>query len=207
MEAAHGSGIANILVTNGCVNTEAAEVILSRTDAANIDLKCYSKKTYSGVLGGNLDAVLDFIKMAVSLGVHTEITTLVVPGLNDSEAELMDIAGFIASLSGDNQGISIPWHVSAYHRDWKWDAPPTDPAALTAIAKKARSILPHVYTGNINGDYNDTVCGQCGAILVKRMGYRVDASGIRLPGDKQKSKQPDFYLCAECGTETPIRRN
>ena len=204
MEAAHNNGIANVLVTNGCVNKEAAEAILSHTDAANIDLKCFSKKTYSGVLGGNLTTVLDFIQLAVSLEVHVEITTLVVPGLNDGEAELMEIAEFIAELVAKNHSVSIPWHLSAYHRDWKWDAPPTNPAALTAIANKARNILAHVYTGNIAGEHNDTMCGQCGATLVKRRGYSIDTSGIRLPATQQK-KAPAFYLCASCGAESPLR--
>ena len=211
MGTAHSNGISNVLVTNGCVNTEAspvslspAEAILSFTDAANIDLKSFSKKTYSGILGGNLDTVLDFIRLAITLGVHTEITTLVVPDLNDDEKELMAIVEFIAGLSEKNHNVSIPWHLSAYHRDWKWDAPPTNPAALTTLAKKARTILPHVYTGNIADEHNDTVCGQCGATLVKRQGYSIDAAGIRLP---HQTQSPAFYNCAGCSTETPLRLN
>ena len=209
MEETQRQGIANALVTNGCVNAEAAEAILSRTDAANIDLKCFSQKTYSGVLGGNLQTVLEFIRLAVSLGVHTEITTLVVPGMNDGEEELMNIAEFIAGLSDKAKNISIPWHLSAYHPDWKWDAPPTDSAALAAIAKKAKKFLPYVYTGNIAGEHNDTVCNQCGAMLVNRRGYRVDSSGITLAKKTDQNhsdpKTPVFYQCAACRNDTPFR--
>ena len=202
MEEAHREGIANVLVTNGCVNGKTAEEILSMTDAANIDLKCFSPKTYSGVLGGNLQAVLDFIRLAVSTGVHTEITTLVVPGLNDSEAELTEIAGFIAGMSR-----VIPWHLSAYHPDWKWNAPPTDPVFLSAFAEKAHEFLPHIYTGNITGTHNDTVCKHCGKKLVTRRGYRCDVSGLRLQtGQKENSKEA-FYACAACGEAAPIRWN
>jgi pyruvate formate lyase activating enzyme len=200
MEEARSNNAANVLVTNGCVNAEAAEEILSRTDAANIDLKCFSEKTYSSVLGGDLQTVLDFIRLAVSLGVHTEITTLVVPGMNDSETELMEIASFIAGLN--TKSILIPWHLSAYHPDWKWDAPPTNPSFLSAFAKKALSLLPYVYTGNISGEQNDTCCNTCGALLVKRRGYSVEASGLCLPKETEK---PVFYRCAKCGTEIPIR--
>ena len=209
MEEAYRQNIANVLVTNGCINEEAARAILSRTYAANIDLKCFSEKTYRDILGGNLLTVMDFICLAVSLGVHTEITTLVVPGLNDGETELMNIAEFIAGLAEKNHNIQIPWHLSAYHPDWKWDAPPTNPATLSSIANKAKNFLPHVYTGNITGENNDTVCGKCGALLVKRLGYRIDHGGICLPeknGQKQNNKKtPEYYLCAACGAESPIR--
>lgn len=202
MEEAFTEGIASVLVTNGCINAQAAEKILSRTDAANIDLKCFSQKTYSAVLGGDLPAVLDFIRLAVGLGVHTEITTLVVPDLNDSEKELMEIAEFIAGLGG-----TTPWHLSAYHPDWKWNAPPTNPAALSAIAEKAQTLLPHVYTGNIAGMHNNTICGHCGAVLVTRRGYRLDTKGLRLPDEqKRNTTGTAFYRCAACGAASPIRR-
>jgi len=195
MEEARGEGIANVLVTNGCVNAGStdsagpAEAVLSLCDAANIDLKCFSEKTYSSVLGGNLAAVLDFIRLAVTLNVHTELTTLVVPGLNDSEAELAKCAEFIASLDRD-----IAWHLSAYHPDWKWKAPPTDPAKLSAAAEQARRVLPHVYAGNIAGEKNDTACVHCGNILVQRRGYHVTLKGLS-----------QNYHCAACGKSTPIR--
>jgi pyruvate formate lyase activating enzyme len=148
MKLAREQGIANVLVTNGCINEKAAAEILPLTDAANIDLKSFSEETYANVLGGNLTAVRNFIRMACGFGVHVEITTLVIPGLNDSEGELDQCAAFIAGVSED-----IPWHLSAYHPDYRWNAPPTDPARLIQAAKHARKTLRSVYTGNLTGSF------------------------------------------------------
>jgi len=152
MALAREQGIKNVLVTNGCINKEPAKVILELTDAVNADLKCFSAETYKKTLGYNvpahaqdmLQAVLDFIKLCYEMGVHLEITTLVVPELNDSQEELNDIADFIGSLNRD-----IPWHLSAYHPDYRWNAPPTDRTFLLNAAKEARKKLTNVHTGNI----------------------------------------------------------
>jgi pyruvate formate lyase activating enzyme len=189
-------GIANVLVTNGCVNPDPAAEILALTDAVNVDLKCFSAETYEKVLGGSLDAVLDFIETAHSLGTHLEITTLVVPGLNDGEDETRHCRDFIAALSPD-----IPWHISAYHPDYRYDAPASDPAALAAIAGMGRERLRYVYTGNVPGERNDTACPHCGAALVSRRGYRVNAGGLAL-GEGARGK---VYRCAVCGETAPIR--
>jgi pyruvate formate lyase activating enzyme len=178
MQIARNRGIANVLVTNGCANPGLAREILAFTDAANIDLKCFSEKTYAEILGGDLRTVLNFISTAVEMGIHTEITTLVVPGLNDRGEELDALADFIADLAGP-----IPWHLSAYHPDWKWDTPPTDPAALTGIARRAqdrRGELRYIYIGNTAAppEFRDTVCPACGAVLVRRSGYRIDTRGL-----------------------------
>ncbi|MDR3248413.1 MAG: AmmeMemoRadiSam system radical SAM enzyme, partial [Treponema sp.] len=188
MELAHERGIANVLVSNGCINTAAAEKLLPLIDAANIDLKCFSEKTYREVLGGDLETVLNFIRAAYQSGVHLEITTLVVPGLNDSDAELEHCAEFIAGLQDATAGpqaittqYTPPWHLSAYHPSYHWDTPPTKSTALLRAAKRARKILPYVYAGNIAGEENDTACPHCGAVLVKRRGYRVDVRGLAPP--------------------------
>ncbi|AEF80287.1 AmmeMemoRadiSam system radical SAM enzyme [Leadbettera azotonutricia] len=147
MKEARNNGVANVLVTNGCINAEAAEEILNLTDAANIDLKCFSGETYAKTLGGDLDTILAFISRAHEKGVHIELTTLVVPGLNDSDEEMDKAADFIAGISGE-----IPWHLSAYHPDYKWNAPPTDPARLRTLAERARQKLSHVHMGNLRFD-------------------------------------------------------
>ena len=207
MTEAEEKGVANILITNGCIDSKTAQAVLNHTNAVNVDLKSFSEKTYRDILKGKLPQVLDFINMAVSMGIHTEITTLIVPGLNDSEAELDQITGFIAEQSRDT---IIPWHVSAYRPCWKWDAPATEPAVLSAITQRARKILPYVYTGNI-ADKNDTACIQCGALIVKRHGFRSDRSGLYLEQRKEVSdleKRPDdpvFYNCAACNAATAIR--
>jgi len=149
MVLARKHGIANVLVTNGCINTEPAAKILALTDAANIDLKCFSAQVYGKTLAGinneNIfKTVCEFIKLSHEMGVHIEVTTLVVPGLNDSAEELNAAAQFIASVNSE-----IPWHLTAYHPDYRWNAPRTDPDFLLKTAKEANKILKFVHTGNI----------------------------------------------------------
>jgi len=144
MTLARRHGIANVLVTNGCVNAEPAAEILKLTDAANVDLKSFSADTYKKTLGGDLQTVCGFIELCFKMNVHIEVTTLVVPELNDSNDELAKAADFIASVSE-----KIPWHLSAYHPDYRWNAPPTDPAFLINAAEEARKKLAFVHTGNI----------------------------------------------------------
>ena len=206
MELAHKHGIANVLVTNGCANSKAAREILSLTDAANVDLKCFSAETYARVLGGGegagaynaLEVVLEFIRIACAMEVHVEVTTLVVPGLNDSVEELDACADFVAS-------VNAPWHLSAYHPDYHWDAPPTDPALLLRTARRAqarpraRDKIPFVYTGNISGEENNTACPHCGATLVRRRGYSIDTSGLIAPVEGERC-----YRCVRCGEKSPV---
>jgi len=144
MMLARRHGIANVLVTNGCVNYKAAVKILKYADAVNVDLKTFSADTYKKCLGGDLQTVLTFIELSNKMNVHTEITTLVVPDLNDSSAELSAITDYIASLNKE-----IPWHLSAYHPDYRWNAPPTNPQFLMNAVNEARKKLPYVYPGNI----------------------------------------------------------
>jgi pyruvate formate lyase activating enzyme len=118
---------------------------------------------------------------------------LLVPGLNDSEAELNRAADFIAGLP------EVPWHLSAYHPEYRWNAPPTDPELLRRAACRAREKLRYVYTGNITGEEHSTPCTICGAVLVRRRGYRVDAGGLAPPASGKRA-----YRCAACGGETPI---
>jgi pyruvate formate lyase activating enzyme len=91
----------------------------------------------------------------------------------------------------------IPWHLSAYHPDYRWDAPPTDPALLVAFARRARQKMPYVYTGNISGGLSDTECRSCGKLLVGRRGYRIDTSGLTLD-------PKGGYRCAHCGGVAPF---
>ena len=196
MKEARKAGIANVLVSNGCINSEAAGEILNLTDAANIDLKCFSEKTYSKFLGGDLSTVLSFIKTACEKGVHVELTTLVVPGLNDSEEELDACVNFIAGLP-----CAVPWHLSAYHPDWEWDAPATPSLLLDAAAARARKNLRYVYTGNVAGEKNDTLCLRCGQTLISRRVYKVDTSGLTIGKENGKS----VCFCASCGEAAPVQ--
>ena len=194
MALAHKHGIANVLVTNGCISSEAAHEVLALTDAANIDLKCFSAETYAKVLGGDLDSVLAFIKLALEKKVHVELTTLVVPGLNDSIEELDKCAAFIANLRaaspagplGETQ--AVPWHLSAYHPEYRWNAPPTDPEFLLKIKKRVSNTLPYVYAGNIPGEENSTLCPHCVKPLVRRFGYRVEIKGLAPPAEPTRAR-------------------
>jgi pyruvate formate lyase activating enzyme len=228
MEYAHEQGLANVLVSNGCIETGALEAVLPLVDAANIDLKCFSERTYREVLGGDLETVLDGIRAIRRRGICLELTTLVVPGLNDSEAELDRCAEYIAALgaepvedgkgadppgSGGPAGRPIPWHLSAYHPSYRWDALPTDRAALLRLAARARNILPYVYTGNIAGEENDTPCPRCGAVLIRRRAYRVDTGGLAPPSGTPEggagnppAPGPRPCRCAACGAAVPVYR-
>jgi pyruvate formate lyase activating enzyme len=202
MALARRHGIANVLVTNGCVNGEAAREVLSLTDAANIDLKCFSAETYSKALGGDLDTVIAFIRIALENKVHVELTTLVVPGLNDSTDELDMCAAFIASHCANPlcEMPAIPWHLSAYHPEYHWNAPATEPKFLLGIKKRVSKILPYVYAGNIPGEENATLCPNCGKPLIRRFGYNIEIKGLAgSAGGK------DFYRCADCGGVTGIK--
>jgi pyruvate formate lyase activating enzyme len=118
MKKAREAGLANVLVTNGCILEEPAREILALTDAANVDLKAYSADNYRRVLGGELESVTRFIEVAVELGVHVEATTLVVPGLNDGQKETDACIDFLSGVSQD-----LPWHLSAYRPEYRWKAP------------------------------------------------------------------------------------
>lgn len=143
MHEARKKNIANVLVTNGCCCSKTADEILALTDAANIDLKCFSKEKYADVLGGSFDAVLEFIENAFKRGVHIEITTLVVTAFNDTIEELMQCADYIAGLSRE-----IPWHISAYHPAYKYREPPTEQSLLDDAARYAKEKLRYVHIGN-----------------------------------------------------------
>ena len=193
MGLAREAGLANVLVTNGCVTDEAAREVLALCDAANVDLKSGNPATYSAALGGDLDAVKRFIAIALELGVHTEATTLVVTGMNDSEDEIRTCAGFLSSLSSD-----LPYHLSAYHPDYRYRECATDTAELFRFAGIAREALNYVYVGNAADETNDSKCPSCGKTVVARRGYRIDTSGL-VPDAAGGAR------CAACAAPLPFR--
>jgi pyruvate formate lyase activating enzyme len=162
-------GIKNIFVTNGYETEEALKLIKPYLDAMNIDLKSFNDEFYKKICKARLQPVLDTIKLAHKLGIWIEITTLTIPGKNDSDEELKKIAGFIAGIDKN-----IPWHVTAFHPDYKMtDIPSTSLNTLHkaySIGKKAG--LNYVYVGNILDDkHSGTYCPNCNALLIKRSGY------------------------------------
>ena len=178
MAKARAAGLKNVLVTNGCLNPDPARELLALTDAANVDLKAWSADAYSKTLGGNKESVLEFIRIASSL-CHIEITTLVVPGMSDALEDIEAIASFISALSPD-----IPLHLSAYHPAWKHTAPPTSATSISGLASAARVKLRYVYVGNLSGGQADTRCSACGSVAISRKGYRIDASGLKISGER-----------------------
>lgn len=172
MAAARKAGLKNVLVTNGCLNAEPGRRLLELTDAANVDLKSWSASIYREKLGGERDAVLEFIRTAASLCL-VEITTLVVPGYSDGEEEMVSLSSFISSVSDE-----IPLHLSAYHPAWKCKEPETRIEPLLRLGEVARENLKYVYIGNVPGQGADTFCPGCGAKLIARQGYRTQVLGL-----------------------------
>jgi len=174
-------------VSNGNNTPEVMEYLSPYLDAYKIDLKCMSEKNYR-TLGGTLQNTLDGIKRARDLGLWVEVVTLVIPGFNDSNEELWDAARFLAGLS-----IDIPWHVTAFHKDYKMITPDnTSPQTLMRAAEIGREAgLRYVYAGNLPGnvgEYETTHCPRCSYQLVIRSGYMI-----------QKNKVTDEGTCPKCG--------
>ena len=165
-------GIKNTFVTNGYVTEEALKDITPYLHGANIDLKSMNPKFYASVIGARLNEVLDGIKTYKKFGIWLEITTLIIPGYNDSEDQLREIARFIRDELGDG----TPWHVSRFYPAYKFKHVP--PTQISAV-RRAREIgleegLKYVYTGNIPGNAGeDTHCPSCGEVLIRRWGFSV----------------------------------
>lgn len=171
-------GIKNIFVTNGYITREALNKIAPYLDAANIDLKSYTENFYQKNCGAHLQPVLNSIKLHKKLGIWTEITTLIIPTLNDTEEELRQIAEFIKKEAGPE----TPWHITAFHPTYKLiDLPPT----TIPILRRAREIglkvgLYYVYEGNVPGEEGEnTYCHTCQKILIRRFGYRILENNIK----------------------------
>ena len=139
-------GLKTVLVTNGCVNAEIAEKVLTYTDALNIDLKSFREDTYKKTLGGDLEAVRHFIAMAAE-SCHVELTTLIVPGMNDSEEEIRDMTKWIASLP---DGEEIPLHLTRFFpRHRMTDRQATERRTILRLVSVAEESLHHVFPGNM----------------------------------------------------------
>ncbi len=181
--------IDSVFVSNGYMTHEAIEAFHPYLKAINIDLKAYSDETYRKVCGGSLEPVLNSIKRFKELGVWVEVTTLIVPGMNDSKKELSDIAKFISSVDPD-----IPWHVSAFHPDYKMQN--LDRTSIDKLHEAWRigqsAGLHFVYTGNIpSNELESTRCPSCGTNLIRRYGFHSQLVGMR--EDR----------CSSCGVKIP----
>lgn len=184
-------GLRTGVVSNGFGTPEVLDYLAPVLDAFKVDLKAFRRETYRA-LGGRLEAVQETIAALLARGVWVEVVTLVVPGLNDSDAELDGIATYLAGVSPD-----IPWHVTAFHPDYEMLEPPPTPAATLrrAAERGRRAGLRFVYAGNIPGgvgDLEDTHCPSCQHLLVERRGFTV--LRVHLDGNGR---------CPACGTAIP----
>jgi len=170
-------GLKNVFVTNGFMTEEALEAMSPCLHAANVDLKAFSDDFYKKRCGGRLQPVLESLKKMKSLGIWVEVTTLLIPTLNDSDKELSNIAEFIYSL-----GAETPWHISRFHPRYQMeDLPPTPVASIhRAAAIGTASGLKYVYCGNIPGNKGeDSFCSHCGELLIKRYGFHIEKINLR----------------------------
>jgi len=167
---AHEKGIQNVFVTNGYMTAEALHMISPYLDAANVDLKAFTEDFYKTYCGAKLEHVKESLKLMKSLGIFIEVTTLLIPGLNDDRDELEKLAEFLA----DSLGTETPWHISRFHPTYKLtDRPPT-PVETLVMAREIgiKAGLKYVYTGNVPGESGEkTFCYSCGEILIDRWGF------------------------------------
>ncbi len=184
---ARSQNIKNVFVSNGYMTPETGRNSVEFLDAINIDLKAFSDKFYKEVCKARLQPVLDSIALMHELGIWLEVTTLIIPGWNDSEAELREIAKFVKGVSD-----AIPWHVTAFHPTYKMlDRPPTP----VEILRKAREIgleegLKYVYEGNVPGEGGEnTYCPSCGELVIARYGFSIVENRLE-EGKCPKCNQP-----------------
>ena len=187
-------GVRSVAVTAGEVCPEPRAEFYAAMDAANVDLKAFTERFYRRVCGSELGPVLDTLRyLRHETGVWFEITTLLIPGENDSDRELDELTAWV----GDELGVDVPIHFTAFHPDWKMrDRPRTPPATLTRARRIARANgLRYAYTGNVHDQRGgSTWCHACGERLIGRDWYEMTAWGLDEKG-----------ACAACGEPVPGR--
>jgi pyruvate formate lyase activating enzyme len=190
---ARDAGLMTGFVSNGNGTSRVLEYLRPWIDVYKVDLKSFDDRHYRE-LGGRLQPILETIRQLHGMGVWVEIVTLLIPGFNDSEAELNRLPAFVAGVSPE-----VPWHVTAFHGDYKMTDPPnTTPAMLKRAAAIGRQAgLRYVYAGNAPGavgDLENTHCPQCRELLVERQGYLIRGYNLTPTGG-----------CPSCGASIPGR--
>lgn len=193
LKEAKAAGLVTGFVSNGNGTPQVLEYLRPWLDLYKVDLKTFDDRHYRQ-LGGRLQPILETIRSLHTMGLWVEIVTLLIPGFNDSEAELRGLTEFLASVSRD-----IPWHVTAFHKDYKMTSPndtrPQD--LLRAVEIGRRAGLRYIYAGNLPGrvgDLEDTRCPECAATLIKRFSYEIEDYRITPDGK-----------CPACGVVIPGR--
>ncbi len=190
---ARQAGLQTAYVSNGNGTPQVLEYLRPWIDLYKVDLKSFDDRHYRQ-LGGRLQPILDTIRALHTMGIWLEIVTLLIPGFNDSEEELRKLTAFIADVS-----IDIPWHVTAFHQDYKMTSPDDTSAGdlFRAVRIGRESGLRYVYAGNLPGrvdDLEDTHCHQCGRVLIRRYGYLIEDYRVTPEG-----------ACPTCHTAIPGR--
>ena len=190
---AKAAGMRTGFVSNGSATPEVLQYLRPWLDLCKVDLKSLDDRQYRR-LGGRLQPVLETIRGLYESGIWIEIVTLLVPGFNDSDEELQKLTHYISGISA-----SIPWHVTAFHKNYRMTDPdntaPQD--LLRAVEIGKRSGLQYVYAGNLpgrSGHWENTYCPFCEALLVERQGYRILSRRL-----------PDSGGCPSCGQIIPGR--
>jgi pyruvate formate lyase activating enzyme len=171
-------GLKNIFVTNGYMSPEALDRIAPFLDAANVDLKSFSDDFYKTYCGARLEPVKETLKRMKKRGIFVEVTTLLIPGLNDDSKELASLAAFICQELGPD----VPWHISRFHPTYLLTDRPRTPLETITRAREIglKSGLRHVYVGNVPGENGEnTYCHQCGKQLIHRFGFVIERNELK----------------------------
>lgn len=184
--SAKAAGLKTVLVSNGYVNSEPLAEIIGFTDAFNIDLKAFNNTSYRKLTGADLMPVMKSLKQIAAAGRHLEITSLIIPGHNDSKEEMIKQTEWIAAETGSK----TPLHLSRYYPMYKRNDPATSQRTLDILYNIASERLDHVYVGNIHSDNGqNTKCPGCGQTVTFRSGYNVHNTNLDNEG-----------RCTSCGT-------
>lgn len=187
---AHESGLKNVVVSNGYVNPDPLKKLLPFIDAFNIDLKAFSEEFYRKQTKGKLEPVLETLKIIAKSTAHLEITNLVIPSLNDDEAQFEEMVKWISTELGNG----VPLHLSRYFPQHEMNLPATSFNKLETMYKLANQHLNHVYLGNVNDEKrSSTYCPGCGETLISRNRYKTSIQNLN-----EKS------CCKTCGTAINI---
>jgi pyruvate formate lyase activating enzyme len=178
------AGLKNVLVTNGFINKQPLLEILPYMDALNIDIKAFTNDFYHKICAGNLETVKDTVALAASL-CHVEITTLLVPGLNDDKQEIAELAIWLGTIN-----VDIPLHFSRYFPNYKMKTDPTPESTMKMAREIAGQHLNYVYLGNMEGQGGNTYCPKCDKLVIDR--------------NKWHSMMVDNNKCPQCGSTINI---
>jgi pyruvate formate lyase activating enzyme len=175
---AESQGLKNVFVSNGYMTREMLESMHPHLQAANVDLKAFNDNFYRTQCGAKLTPVLDSLKKMKQLGIWLEVTTLIIPTLNDSKEELSELARFLAV----DLGPETPWHISRFHPTYQLTHLPITPAKTLQQAREIgqQAGLRYVYTGKVPGDTGEkTTCHHCGQLLIDRFGFSILKNNLK----------------------------